>query len=106
MDGTQILETVAPNGVGILAFGSELQKIVNAELDENDEIGIQLVGSTAVLGWDTLNCHGIHVAGNTLPAGHLGPNQPPAPVPPFVEPLFGNDGGVWCGCVDTKRPAT
>jgi hypothetical protein len=102
VDGTQILETAPPNGVGILAFASELQKIVNAELDGNDEIGIQLVGSTAVLGWDTLNCHGIHLAGNTLPAGHLGPSQPPAPVPPFVEPLFGNDGGVWCGCGETQ----
>jgi hypothetical protein len=98
VDGTRILETTAPNGVGILALGSELQKIVNGDLDGNDEIGIQLVGSTAVLGWNTLNCHGIHLAGNALPAGHLGPNQPPAEVPPFVEPLFGSDGGNWCGC--------
>jgi hypothetical protein len=98
VDGTQILETTAPNGVGILALGSEIHKIVNAELDGNDEIGIQLVGSKAVLGWNTLNCHGIHLAGNALPAGHLGPNQPPAEVPPFVEPLFGSDGGNWCGC--------
>ncbi len=98
VDGTQILETAAPDGVGILAFGSVLHQIVNAELDQNFDTGIKLVGSTALLGWDTLNCHGIHLAGLTLPAGHLGPNQPPAPVPPFVEPLFGNDGGNWCGC--------
>jgi hypothetical protein len=104
VDGTRILETAGPDPVGIRALGSDLQQVVNTELDhtldQNDEPagGIFLWGSRAVIGWNWLNCHSYHLGENTLPAGFFGGGQPPAPVPPDFDLLFGQTGGNQCGC--------
>jgi hypothetical protein len=99
VDGTQILETVGPDPVGIRALGSDLQQVVHTELDHSGTAGgIFLWGSRGVIGWNTLNCHSYHLGGATLPAGFFGTGQPPAPVLPDLEPLFGQTGGNQCGC--------
>ena len=94
VDGTQILETIGPDAAGIMAVGSVLHKVVNAELDASRNVGIQLIGSTAVIGWDTLHCHGIGLAEITMPAGYFSITQPPQPVPSEFTPLFGDTGAA------------
>jgi hypothetical protein len=81
-----------------MAVGSVLHEVVNADLDATQNVGIQLIGSTAVIGWDTLKRRGIDLAEITMPAGSFSITQPPRAVPSEFTPLFGDTGGCWCGC--------